>query len=84
MLPTHTELVLRDITSRLQILMGQVSEGELVDTNLLEKLNEVSELIFLKHQSGQEITTDELALMTDLLCLLEMRTTLIYGNYPEN
>ena len=75
---THIELALRDITRRLAILMEQVSNGELVDTNLLVTLNDVSEQCFIKHVAGEEINHDELTFMEELLCLLEMRTTLLY------
>ena len=84
MIDTTTELVLRDISRRLLILMDQVGAGELVDNNLLEKLNEVSEQVYIKHTAGYGITEDELQYMTDLVNLLEMRTTLIYGNSPDN
>ena len=84
MLEPNTELALRDMARRLVILMGQVGEGDLVDIDLLEKLNEVSEQVYIKHTAGHKITETELELMSDLLCLLEMRTTLIYGNSPEN
>ena len=75
---THIELALRDITRRLAILMEQVSNGELVDTNLLVTLNDVSEQCFIKHVAGEEINHDELTFMEELLSLLEMRTTLLY------
>ena len=75
---THVELTLRDITRRLAILMEQVSNGELVDTNLLVTLNDVSEQCFIKHVAGEEINHDELTFMEELLSLLEMRTTLLY------
>lgn len=84
MLEPNAELILRDMSRRLLVLMEQVGNGELVDTTLLEKLNEVSEFVFAKHQEGQQITSEELELMTDILCLLEMRTTLIYGISPDN
>ncbi len=84
MLETNAELALRDISRRLIILMDQVGKGDLVDTTLLEKLNEVSEQVFIKHAAGYTITEQELELMTDLVSLLEMRTTLLYGNSPEN
>ena len=83
MLEPNTELMLRDMSRRLIVLMEQVKNGELVDTALLEKLNEISEFVFLKYQADQSITDEELELMTDLICLLEMRTTLIYKN-PTN
>jgi hypothetical protein len=83
-LEPNTELMLRDMSRRLLVLMEQVKNGELVDTVLLEKLNEISELVFLKYQSDQSITDEELELMTDLICLLEMRTTLIYKNPPKD
>jgi hypothetical protein len=75
---THVELALRDITRRLAILMEQVSNGELVDTNLLVTLNDVSEQCFIKHVAGEEINHEELTFMEELLSLLEMRTTLLY------
>ena len=84
MLEPNAELILRDMSRRLLVLMEQVGNGELVDTTLLEKLNEVSEFVFAKYQEGQRITSEELELMTDILCLLEMRTTLIYGISPDN
>lgn len=84
MLEPNTELTLRDMARRLVILMGQVGEGELVDNDLLEKLNDVSEQVYIKHAAGHRITEQELELMSDLLCLIEMRTTLIYGNSPDN
>ncbi len=84
MLEPTAELALRDMSRRLLILMEQVGNGDLVDTSLLEKLNEVSEFVFAKYQEGQQITSEELELMNDLLCLLEMRTTLIYRNSPKN
>lgn len=84
MIDTTVELVLRDISRRLLILMDQVSEGELVDNNLLEKLNEASEQVYIKHTAGYVITEAELQYMVDLVNLLEMRTTLIYGNSPDN
>ena len=83
MLEPNTELALRDMSRRLLVLMEQVSNGEQVDTSLLEKLNEVSELVFSKYQHGHSITSEELELMTDLLCLIEMRTTLLYGKSPD-
>lgn len=84
MLEANVELALRDMTRRLSTLMEQVTAGELVDNTLLEKLNMVSEQMYIKHTAGYDITEQELELMTDLLSLLEMRTTLIYGNSPEN
>jgi len=75
---THVELALRDITRRLAILMEQVSNGELVDTNLLVTLNDVSAQCFIKHVAGEEINHEELTFMEELLSLLEMRTTLLY------
>ena len=84
MLEPNTELRLRDMSRRLLVLMDQVKNGELVDTTLLEKLNEISELVFLKYQADQSITDEELELMIDLICLLEMRTTLIYKNPPND
>ena len=72
------------MSRRLLVLMEQVKNGELVDTVLLEKLNEISEFVFLKYQADQSITDEELELMTDLICLLEMRTTLIYKNPPTD
>ena len=83
MLEPNTELALRDMSRRLLVLMEQVGNGEPVDTTLLEKLNEVSELVFAKYQHGHSITSEELELMTDLLCLIEMRTTLIHKNPPS-
>jgi hypothetical protein len=83
MLETRVELVLKDISRRIHLLMDQVSEGELVDNNLLEKLNEVSEQVYIKHTAGYDITDSELDYMTDLVDLLEMRTTLIYRNPPK-
>ena len=80
---TTLELALRDMARRLKLLMTQVEQGELVDTSILEKLNTVSEFVFIKHQAGEAITDEELELMNDLVCLLEMRTTLFYGNNPE-
>ena len=70
MLEPNTELRLRDMSRRLLVLMDQVKNGELVDTTLLEKLNEISELVFLKYQADQSITDEELELMIDLICLL--------------
>lgn len=84
MLEANIELALRDMTRRLKTLMEQVTDGELVDNTLLEKLNLVSEQVYIKHTAGYQITEQELELMTDLLSLLEMRTTLIYGNSPRN
>ena len=84
MLEPNTELRLRDMSRRLIVLMEQVKNGELVDTALLEKLNEISEFVFLKYQADQSITDEELELMTDLICLLEMRTTLFYKNPPNS
>ena len=84
MLEANVELALRDMSRRLSTLMEQVTAGELVDNTLLEKLNMVSEQMYIKHTAGYDITEPELELMTDLLSLLEMRTTLIYGNSPEN
>lgn len=84
MLEANVELALRDMARRLSTLMEQVTAGELVDNTLLEKLNMVSEQMYIKHTAGYDITEQELELMTDLLSLLEMRTTLIYGNSPEN
>lgn len=84
MLEANVELALRDMSRRLSTLMEQVTAGELVDNTLLEKLNMVSEQMYIKHTAGYDITEQELELMTDLLSLLEMRTTLIYGNSPEN
>ncbi len=78
MLEIQTELVLKDITRRLVLLLDQVSAGELVDTSLLEKLNEVSEQCYIKHSAGYEIDEEELAHMLELIDLLEMRTTLFY------
>ena len=75
---THVELALRDITRRLAILMEQVANGELVDTNLLVTLNDVSEQCCINHVAGEDITHDELKFMEELLSLLEMRTTLLY------
>ena len=80
MLETHVELALRDITRRLVILMEQVANGELVDTNLLVTLNDVSEQCYIKHVAGEEISQDELSFMEELISLLEMRTTLLYRN----
>ena len=77
---TNLELALRDMARRLVVLVDQVGQGELVDTSILQKLNEVSEFVYLKHQAGQPIENDEIELMNDLLCLLEMRTTLFYGS----
>ena len=84
MLEPNTELMLRDMSRRLIVLIEQVKNGELVDTALLEKLNEISEFVFLKYQADQSITDEELELMTDLICLLEMRTTLLYKNPPNS
>jgi hypothetical protein len=84
MLEPQVELALRDITRRLAILMEQVSNGELVDTNLLVTLNDVSEQCFIKHVAGEEINHDELIFMEELLSLLEMRTTLIYRNPSDD
>ncbi len=84
MLEANVELALRDMARRLSTLMEQVTAGELVDNTLLEKLNMVSEQMYIKHTAGYQITEQELELLTDLLSLLEMRTTLIYGNSPEN
>lgn len=78
MLEANTELTLKDITRRLGLLLDQVSAGELVDTTLLERLNEVSEQCYIKHSAGYEISEDELAHMIELIDLLEMRTTLFY------
>ena len=78
MLEPEVELALRDITRTLAILMEQVANGELVDTNLLVTLNDVSEQCFIKHVAGEEINHDELTFMEELLSLLEMRTTLLY------
>jgi len=78
MLSADLEIALKDITRRLTMLMDQVADGDPVDDVLLEQLNEVSEICFIKHNSGEGITDDDLALMTDLLSLLELRTTLIY------
>jgi len=83
-LEPNTEMRLRDMSRRLIVLMEQVKNGELVDTALLEKLNEISEFVFLKYQADQSITDEELELMTDLICLLEMRTTLLYKNPPNS
>jgi hypothetical protein len=83
-LEPNTELRLRDMSRRLSVLVEQVKNGELVDTALLEKLNEISEFVFLKYQADQSITDEELELMTDLICLLEMRTTLLYKNPPNS
>lgn len=83
MLEPNTEMVLRDMSRRLIVLMEQVGNGEMVDTELLEKLNEISEFVFAKYQMGQQITSEELELMNDLLCLIEMRTTLLYGKSPD-
>ena len=80
MLEANTELTLKDITRRLVILLDQVSAGDLVDTALLEKLNEVSEQCYIKHSAGYEITEEELTHMVELIDLLEMRTTLFYKN----
>lgn len=84
MMEPNTELVLRDISRRLKVLMEEVANGEPVDTDLLQELNQVSEQVFLKHTAGLVITKQELDLMTDLVSLLELRTTLIYKNPPES
>lgn len=83
MLETNAELALRDIARRLTLLMQQVGEGEAVDTELLGRLDALSTQIFIKYKAGYQITPEELGLMTDLVSLLEMRTTLIYKNPPE-
>lgn len=80
MLEANTELTLKDITRRLMTLLDQVSQGELVDIELLEKLNLVSEQCYIKHTAGYDITEEELAHMIELIDLLEMRTTLFYKN----
>jgi hypothetical protein len=84
MLDTRVELALKDISQRIITLMEQVGEGDLVDNDLLAKLNEASEQIFINHTAGYLITEEEISYMIDLLSLLEMRTTLIYGNSPKN
>lgn len=84
MLEPNTEIALHDISRRLILLMSQVKEGELIDTNLLIELNEISEECYIKHIAGQQITTEEIDKMSELLALLEMRTTLIYGNTPKS
>jgi hypothetical protein len=78
------ELALRDLARRLVVLIGQVNNGELVDRNLLKKLSEVLEQAFIRYLAGNGITDEEISYMIDLLNLLEMRTTLIYGNPPKN
>ena len=80
MFETTIELTLKDITRRLGLLLDQVSQGELVDTTLLVKLNEVSEECYIKHSAGYDITEEELTYMIELIDLLEMRTTLFYKN----
>jgi hypothetical protein len=83
MLDPNTEIALRDISRRLLLLVNQVGNGDLVDTDLLIQLNELSEECYIKHVAGQQITDFEIQKMTDLLSLLEMRTTLIYKNPPN-
>lgn len=78
MLSADLEIALKDITRRLTMLMEQVEDGDLVDDDLLAKLNEVSEICFIKYNTGEGVTAEDLELMTDLLSLLELRTTLIY------
>lgn len=78
MLSADLEIALKDITRRLTMLMEQVEGGDLVDDDLLAKLNEVSEICFIKHNTGEGVTAEDVELMTDLLSLLELRTTLIY------
>ncbi len=80
MLEANLELQLRDMSKRLLLLVDQVNQGELVDLTLLEKLHEISEFVYQKYQIGQKITDEELVVMTELLSLIEMRTTFIYGN----
>ena len=84
MLEASTELVLRDIARRLVTLMEQVRDGDAVDNNLLDQLNIVSEQCYIKHIAGHEVTLDELSYMSELIDLLEMRTTLIYKNPPKS
>lgn len=79
----NTELVLRDIARRLVDLMEQVRAGDAVDTDLLDELNIVSEQCYIKHIAGTQITHEELLHMSEIIDLLEMRTTLIYKNPPN-
>lgn len=83
MLEPNTELALHDISRRLVMLMTQVRDGDLVDTELLVQLNELSEECYIKHVAGHQITATEVQQMNDILSLLEMRTTLIYKNPPN-
>ena len=77
MLDPHVELTLKDISRRLLTLMNQVRDGEQVDNVLLEKMNEISERVFINHTAGYAITNEELEYMIELVSLLEMRTTLL-------
>jgi len=83
MLDPNTEIALRDISRRLVLLVTQVGNGDLVDTDLLIQLNELSEECYIKHVAGYQITETEIQQMIDLLSLLEMRNTLIYKNPPD-
>ncbi len=84
MLDPKTEIALHDISRRLLLLMTQVGEGDLVDTDLLIQLNDLSEECYINHIAGYQITETDIQKMIDLLSLLEMRTTLIYKNPPND
>jgi hypothetical protein len=83
MLDPNTEIALRDISRRLVLLVTQVGDGDLVDTDLLIQLNDLSQECYIKHVAGYQITETEIQQMIELLSLLEMRTTLIYKNPPD-
>ena len=83
MLETNTELALRDIASRLTVLMEQVRGGDPVDNDLLNELNIISEQCYINHVAGLDVTLEEISYMRELMDLLEMRTTLIYKNPPN-
>jgi hypothetical protein len=83
MLDPNTEIALHDISRRIVLLMTQVGNGDPVDTDLLIQLKELSEEYYIKHIAGYQITETEVQKMTELISLLEMRTTLIYKNPPD-
>ena len=84
MLDPNTEIALHDISRRLVLLMTQVGNGDPVDTALLIQLNNISEECYINHIAGHQITETDIQKMIDLLSLLEMRTTLIYKNPPND